>query len=111
VTPAALRAACGTSLSGIDQGRLLDARDALYVRGETLKGPAATAPISDPAARLFLAAGVETKNARGLPRFVVESKCHSLWIATKDGRNRVTYFLGIHDESIRDHPRSAAFVW
>jgi hypothetical protein len=108
VTPAALRIAAGTSLSGIDQARILDARDALFVRRETPKPT--TQQINEPVARLIASAGIDPKNVRGLPRFTLSSNCYSLWIVTSDQR-RVTYFLGIKDDSLKEHPRRFAFVW
>ena len=112
VTPAALRVAAGTSLSGVEQARILEARDAILVRHEAPKptpnGP--PVPANDPIAALLATAGLDLKKAKGLPRFVLNSNCYSVWIVSTDQR-RVTYFLGVKDDSIKDHPRTAAFVW
>jgi hypothetical protein len=108
VTPAALKVAAGTSLTGVEQARILDARDGLYVRHETPKPT--TQQTNDPVARIVAAAGIDLRKARGLPRFTLSSNCYSLWIVTSDGR-RVNYFLGVKDDSMKEHPRSFAFVW
>ena len=110
ISPAALRIAAGTSLSGIDQDRLITTRD-LQLQGKPLPPPPGKAPpAKDPAARLMQAADLQSKGDGRLPRLVVDSTCHSIWITARDKR-RAWHYLSILDRSDNDHPRAAAFVW
>ena len=109
ISPAALKVASAGILTGIDQNRLLQMRD-LLLQGKPLPKPPKDKPVTDPLGRLVQAAGVDPKSLDKLPPLTTQSRCHSIWITTRDKR-RVAHYFSILDKTDEDRARSWAFVW
>jgi hypothetical protein len=110
ISPEALGVA-GGSLTAIERGRLIKARDDLFSgRGLQARLAAGAGVDSDPIRRVVAAAGLNSRNARGVPAFTGISACYSVWIIADDGR-RSSYYFSVRDESEKEHPKTAAMVW
>jgi hypothetical protein len=100
----------GGSLTAIERGRLIKARDDLFSgRGLPVR-PAAGGVDSNPINRIVAAAGINARSARGVPTFTGVSACYSVWIIADDGR-RSSYYFSVRDETEKEHPKTAAMVW
>ena len=113
----ALVLATGSSLSQLDAGRLIEARNKHYQRrtsgtGEISAQPKTAQPppaSSDPVAAMLAEAKITLKDRARLP-LVVGSTCHSLWVIIGDNQ-RASYSLTVVDDSNAQHTRTEAFVW
>jgi hypothetical protein len=110
VSPVALKIA-GSQFTMIEQGRLLEARDNVFsARPKPLPNPEKGPVESDPIRRILAAARVNPGSVRGAPTFTGNSACYSLWITASDKR-RTWHYFSLLDQSVKEQPRTAAFVW
>jgi hypothetical protein len=108
--------AAGSSMSAIDIGRLIAARNAQF-RGRAVSGARATptlgaapnGPSTDPIGRLLAEAKVTVKDRGKLP-LSAGTACYSLWIIVGDSR-QARHYLIVSDESNPQKPRIDSFVW
>jgi hypothetical protein len=107
-TDSAMSLAAGGSVTRVQIGRLMDARDALYAKrgGENFSGDNPADKLKDLMTR---AAGASLAN-KGNLGLVEGSKCHSLWVIARRG-GRVGYELFVLDETKEQRPVVWAYSW
>jgi hypothetical protein len=112
VSDAALRLAAAPTLTNLEIGRLLEARNKAFgPRQEKPLGPRGTAPQPnlDAVSGLVAQARIDPK-ARVNVALVSSSTCYSLWIITQE-RQHAEYRLCVSDDSNAQFPRIESFVW
>jgi hypothetical protein len=109
--------AAGSSMSAMDIGRLIVARNAQF-RGRAISGARATpapgtaavnAAATDPIGRLLAQAKITVKDRGKLP-LSAGTACYSLWIIVGDSP-QARHYLIVSDESNPQKPRIDSFVW
>lgn len=107
-TEAALGLAAGTSVTRVQIGRLLEARDALYAKrtSDNFSGESPADKFKDAMVKTA-GASLAGKGNLGLTE---GSKCHSLWIISRTGR-RDGYDLFVSDETNERRPVVWAYSW
>jgi hypothetical protein len=114
VSDAALRLAATPQMSGVEVGRLIDARNAAFeprarARLITPGVNGATPAGADAVTALLAGAHVDPKARRAIG-FSARSTCFSLWVITQDPR-RTWYRLYVIEDSDAKQPRVQAFAW
>lgn len=107
-TDSAMALAAGGSVTGVQIGRLIDVRDAIYAkRGEgSFSGENSGNKLKD---LMVKVAGASLAN-KGNLGLVEGSKCHSLWVISRNGR-REGYDLFVLDETKEQRPMVWAYSW
>jgi hypothetical protein len=106
-----LKLALAPPWTPLDVSRLIEARQEMFGSAGSIRAkrlaPAPNATPRDPLAQLLQNAQIRT----GPAGLTLRSRCHSLWIITRDGR-REWYDLAVEDASSeRDGPRVITFSW
>jgi len=106
-TDSAMAMAAGGSVTGVQIGRLIDAREAIYAKhGESLSGENPGDKLKD---LMVKTAGASLAN-KGNLGLVEGSKCHSLWVISRRG-GREGYDLFVLDETKEQRPMVWAYSW
>ncbi len=106
-TDSAMAMAAGGSVTGVQIGRLIDARKAIYAKHvENLSGESPGDKLKD---LMVKTAGASLAN-KGNLGLVEGSKCHSLWVISRRG-GREGYDLFVLDETKEQRPVVWAYSW
>jgi hypothetical protein len=103
-----LALAAGRSISGVEIGRLIEARDKLFER-RAAEGGFDQSPADRLRELMTRTAGESLKN-KGNLGLAENSTCHSLWVISRDGR-RDGYDLFVSDEADAKQPVVWSFSW
>ena len=106
-TDAALNLAAGRSLSGVEIGRLIEARDKLFEKRPV--SSFAQSPVEALKELIVKSIGESLKN-KGNLGLVEGSSCHSMWIISRTGR-RDGYDLFVMDQANATRPVVWAYSW